>query len=867
MKILPIFLLLMLPFLPAAQVQDDFSDGDLSANPTWLGDAQNFIVNADQQLQLDAPEAGSSTLYLPVSLADSTVWELYFRLDFDPSASNSLRIALQSDSENFAEGSGYFLYLGESGSEDAIQFFRQDAGSETLLATATLGAVATSPEVRLRMERQADATWTLLADYGGGFNFSEEFQVADATYQSGSFFFGLECTYTASRTDKFFFDDVLVDELLPDTEAPVLLSAEAISATEVDAAFSEALDDMSATEPANFSISSLGNPAAAFLDLDDKTLVHLSLSTPLTSQTDYTLTANGVADLAGNVSAAQTADFTYLEIGSAEQFDLLVNEIMADPNPPIGLPDAEYVELFNASDKVIDLAGFGLTNGSAEAELPGHLFFPGSHVIVCDADFESEFLPFGNVVAVGSFPALTNSGDEVGLLDPDGNVVHGLTYSLDTYGDPDKAAGGWSLEQVNPLAPCGLARNFRAAENLIGGTPGQPNSVLAASPDERGPAVARLFASPMSVEVFFDESLEKTAAENVANYQVSNGVAIAAANLLPPANDAVRLDLTAPLAVGVGYQLEISNGLTDCLGNSAEPQTVTFALPEPIGEGELLINEILFDPPSGGGDFLEIFNPSEKIFNLGDLTIARILQGDEPDTTLVKVAEDRQIFPGEYAVITAEAGSVLDFFVVKNPGFVLRNPLPPFNADAGNVTLFAQVDTSVVRIDAFEYHEDMHAPLLDEAKGVSLERIDPTRPTQDASNWHSAAATAGYGTPTALNSQYLLSGAPPADDFFDIPEKKLSPDGDGFQDFLVVNYQMDQPGYAIRAEIFDAEGRPVKVLFNNEPLATEGFFRWDGDTDRGGRARTGIYILWMQLFHPDGTVLEFKETCVVAGQF
>lgn len=859
-KILP---LLLFPCLLTAQVQDDFSDGDLTENPTWQGGTGDFTVNAELELQLDAPAAGTSTLYLPVELADSAVWEMLFRLDFDPSGSNKLLIALQSDSETFAAGSGYFLEFGESGSEDAIRFFRQDAGSETLLATATLGAVASSPEVRLRMERQADGTWTLLADYSGSFNYSEEFQVSDVAYGNGSYFFGMECEYTDSRKDKFFFDDILIDELLPDLEAPTLLSATPLSATEVDVVFNEPLDEISATEPMHFYISGgIGNPAAAFLDSDDKTLVHLSLATPLTSQSDYTLTAEAVVDLSGNISASQTAGFSFLEIEMAVQFDILINELMVDPNPVIGLPDAEFVELFNRSGKIIDLGGMGLTNGGSPQALPNYLLFPDSYAIVCDEDFEGVFLPFGNVVTLGSFPGLTNSGDEVALVNSNGEIIHGIRYTLDTYGDLAKSEGGWSLEMINPLSPCTGERNFRAAENLIGGTPGQANSVLNEQLDDSGPTVERVFASQTTLEIFFDEYLEKTVAEDVSRYQISNGVTVVSATVVPPENEMVRLTFAAPLETNLGYELQISEGLTDCLGNTAGAQTLTFALPLPIGKGELLINEILFDPPAGGGDFLEIFNPSDKIFNLGDLVIARMREGI--DTSLVPVVEDRLIYPGEYAVITPAIGNVLDFFEAKNPEFILRNSLPPFNADAGNVTLIAQRDSTAAIVDAFDYHEDMHAPLLDEAKGISLERIDPNRPAQDASNWHSAASTVGYATPTYLNSQYLLSGTPTADDFFDIPEKKLSPDGDGFQDFLVVNYQTDQSGYSVRAEVFDAEGRLVKSLFDNELLATEGFFRWDGDTDRGEKARTGIYILWIQLFHPDGSVREFKETCVVA---
>ena len=105
----------LLPNFMQAQIQDNFSDGNLTENPAWLGDVSEFQVNASLQLQLNAPDAGNSVLYLPTEISDSAVWEIYFRLDFDPSNSNRLRIYLQSDSENLLAGSGYYLLAGEDG--------------------------------------------------------------------------------------------------------------------------------------------------------------------------------------------------------------------------------------------------------------------------------------------------------------------------------------------------------------------------------------------------------------------------------------------------------------------------------------------------------------------------------------------------------------------------------------------------------------------------------------------------------------------------------------------------------------------------------------------------------------------------------
>jgi hypothetical protein len=262
-------------------------------------------------------------------------------------------------------------------------------------------------------------------------------------------------------------------------------------------------------------------------------------------------------------------------------------------------------------------------------------------------------------------------------------------------------------------------------------------------------------------------------------------------------------------------------------------------------------------------DFVEVFNRSQKVLNLGDLVIANIEQG--VDTTTADVATDRLIYPGGYAVFTENPADIESRYTVQDANALLATDLPSFNDDEGNVTIFRAGPTGAVIIDAFDYSEDLHHPLLDEPEGVSIERLHPDGTTQDPANWQSAARAAGWATPTYRNSQYFENQTV-VGDFFEISEPTLSPDGDGFQDFLIINYKTDKPGYAAKVRIFDSEGRFVKSVANNELLATEGFLRWDGDTDDGTKARLGIYILALELFNPDGTVTEGKKTCVVAGR-
>lgn len=847
----------------AAQVFDNFSDGDLTANPTWQGDAANFKVNTALELQLNAPDAGNSTLFVPTAITDSAVWELYFRLDFDPSNSNRLRIYLQSDSEALLTGSGYYLLAGADGSADALQLYRQDAGASTLLASATAGSVAVSPKVRLRMTRELGGLWKLSADFSGGQNLAPVFEVTDASYGAGNQFFGFYCLYTATRKDKFFFDDINVGQLTPDTQAPSLLSATPISATEVDVFFSENLDETTATDPANYALDNgIGQPAAAFLDGVDKTLVHLSLASPLLSLTTYTLTTSGLADLNGNIAQAQTTNFTYIELAQAVEYDILINEIMADPTPPVALPSVEFIELYNRSNKVIDLKGFGFSSGSTPQLFPTYQLLPGGYVIVCDDSNLSALAPFGNVVVLTTFPALSNDADELTLTNAAGNVLHRVSYTLSTYRDTQKKDGGWTLELVNPLSPCQGESNWRASNNLLGGTPGQPNSVLAPSQDLTPPALLSVFATPLSVQLFFDEKLDPITAQNPSNYNIDGGANIATATLLSPNNDAVTLQLASPLQTSKVYEVTVT-GVADCNGNPiVDPNQASFALPDTIQPKDLIINEILFNPSTGGFDFVEIYNRSNKVLNLGDLVIGNLREGI--DTTTSDVTGDRLIFPGEYAVFTENTTDILTRYTVQNPNTLILNDIPSFNDDAGNVTIFRGGITEAQIIDAFSYSKAMHHPLLDDENGVSLERLRPDGTTQDAANWHSAAEAAGWATPTYRNSQYFESQAV-GNDFFEIPEPTFSPDGDGYKDFLAINYSVDKPGYLVKVKIFDSEGRFVKSLANNELLGNEGFLRWDGDTDDGTKARIGIYVIALELFNPDGTKRNFKKTCVVAG--
>ncbi|MCF8331517.1 MAG: hypothetical protein K9H84_03610, partial [Bacteroidales bacterium] len=129
-----------------AQLVEDFTDGNFTNNPQWNGDVADFIVNISQQLQLNTSGEDESYLVTANSLADSVQWDFWIKQSFSPSSNNNGRVYLISDQQNIETGNvnGYFLQFGESGSNDAIELFRQDGSSNTSVCRGTDGLISGS---------------------------------------------------------------------------------------------------------------------------------------------------------------------------------------------------------------------------------------------------------------------------------------------------------------------------------------------------------------------------------------------------------------------------------------------------------------------------------------------------------------------------------------------------------------------------------------------------------------------------------------------------------------------------------------------------------------------------------------------------
>jgi hypothetical protein len=160
---------------------------------------------------------------------------------------------------------------------------------------------------------------------------------------------------------------------------------------------------------------------------------------------------------------------------------LRITEILSDAVEPGRDGPFEWVEIFNAGDAPVDLAGWSIADAAAADSLPGVVLQPGAYAVIAgrSATFDASVLvlrvPDGEI---GN--GLGNEGDVLRLRDPSGAVVDELSFGnrTDVF-DPAPLApeAGETLGLRDPHAEPG-PENWAIT---LRPTPGEPNVFPAAT--------------------------------------------------------------------------------------------------------------------------------------------------------------------------------------------------------------------------------------------------------------------------------------------------------------------------------------------------------------------------------------------------
>ena len=389
--------------------------------------------------------------------------------------------------------------------------------------------------------------------------------------------------------------------------------------------------------------------------------------------------------------------------------ELVIDELMADPSPTVGLPNTEWVEMRNCSSVSINLLGWKLGDASGiSGSLPAYTLKPDSVVIVCTASAVAALSSFGTCISVTSFPTLDNAGDIIYLRSPQNRIIHAVNYTDQWYRNELKKDGGWSLEMIDTKNPCQGAANWIASTDSKGGTPGKRNSVDGINADHAAPRLLRAFATDsVTINLQFDEPLDSLKAVQLSNYTLSDGIGILP-NILavPPVFDQVVLRLNNTLQHQKIYQLTV-HGISDCVGNAISNdisiQTGWASMADSL---DVVINEILFNPRAGGVDYVELYNRSTKIIDLKKLSLANRNSTAQISNIFPLSSFGNLLLPGMYVVVTADASLVKRDYICLNPeSFTEPSSMPSFNDDQGDVVLLNEQGKIV---DELAYDATLH---------------------------------------------------------------------------------------------------------------------------------------------------------------
>ncbi len=640
----------------------------------------------------------------------------------------------------------------------------------------------------------------------------------------------------------------------PDITPPTVAEITVVDLTTLRISFSEPMDSLSLSL-AGASINPLINVNAVIPNPPYFINATILLGAPIDSGVVYSLALVGATDCSGNLLPSSGNTFAVGKTPGPKQ--LVINEVYPNPDGSISsLPEAEFIEIYNPTDSVFGIDGLQVADYSNSSIVSGGLIFPQAYVIIVDDNDLLDFTAYGQVATVSSLPSQNNNGDVVIIRNAQGLLVDALTYDLETYNDTAKQDGGWTIERINPEDPCGGLENWGASNSQLGGTPGTLNSLYDPTFGTLDPEVTGVgIQSIQTVRVFFSKQMDSASLVN-GTYQLTPGSAlIDSVYAIPPYFESADITFSDTLFPSTTYTLTF-NGVVDCEGAPLITSSVDFRLPAP---GDVVINEVLFNPRPDGSDFVELYNKSGVAVSLTDWAF-RFTQNGSPSYKKL-TDEPITLQPGEFIVFCESTENIAFEYNNAQVNTLYETDLPSYANDAGDVRL-----VNVVRqtIDRFTYSKDFHYPLLDDNEGVSLERISYDRPSQDKTNWHSAAEDVGFATPGFQNSQY---GAGVARSAIEIPRKTFSPDNDGFEDNLIILYTFAQAGNTANVRVYDAAGRKVRDLLNNELFGTAGSFSWNGITNDNEKARVGMYVLFIEVTQPNGEVKKFKESCVIATRF
>ena len=424
--------------------------------------------------------------------------------------------------------------------------------------------------------------------------------------------------------------------------------------------------------------------------------------------------------------------------------DVVINEIMYAPSPASN----EFIEIHNRSSEAVALRHLEYADANrsfSPITSADTLLAPGGYAVLArdSAAFVTAF-PAASAFTPPGWDALNNGGDTVFLRHaPSGTVVDSVPY------DPDwGGSDGASLERIDPAGPSTRALNFNTTEAPGGGTPGDENSIY--NPDETPPTLVSVQPRPAgdSLLARFSEPVDRTTvSKNAFHLEGPTSVVVRTTTVTDTAAAVVLCVLDRRLSTGT-YRF-VASGVADRRGNvqSRTTASTTYFVPSVPAPRDVVITEIQYAPSPVSTEFIEIYNRSDDILDLGQIAYA-----DENEAFTRIAPRLTPLRPDSHAVIVRDAATFERAF----PSISHHAPGGWDALNNGGDTVHLQYAPTNTILDSIPYSPDWGGD-----GDPSLERIDPAGPSTHPSNFGTSTARRG-ATPGTRNSLYDPDEQPPS---------------------------------------------------------------------------------------------------------
>ena len=628
---------------------------------------------------------------------------------------------------------------------------------------------------------------------------------------------------------------------------PIMLSVDALNDTSLLLQFSE---DIYQPTPAAFEVNGQA-PAQVFFDSVWAQQIILTIHKPLQAKDTFWVTCTAVKNCLGN-SAQQSLSKVYYPILPATWAEVLITEVYEDSRQKGSFPEAEFVELYNRSEHAVSLLGYRLCDAAACYLLPTYTLLPQQYVVLCKQEAVKDYAAMGAAVGLTAFPSLGLS-DCLTLRDSSGYLMYSMCYESKDF-ESTSLPYSCSIELVDTLHFC-HSKSWQASIAPVGATPGKANSRYKQLADKESPFISRLYMPQAhTIELVFNKAIDSSKVFGSNQIKVKGAEGIERIHLLHPNLEEWCIHYRPNSDSLSTYAIEIDS-LWDCSGQvSLAQKSLDFQTPRKPLPGEVIVNEILFNPSATGCDFIELLNTSNATLNLQELYL--YAQDGFQRTQETRLNQRAHVlFPHEHLAICENKQALLTAHPTTDATHIIENALPSLPDDGGILVMVNQENLS---FDSIVYTDDMHVSFLNNKEEVSLEKINPFLDATGGTNFTSASEREGFATAGKQNSMYAIQAF---DEAFKLQEEWFSPNGDGLHDQAIFEWTNRHAQAVAYLQVYDHLGELVKDICAPCLVGSEGIFYWNGDTLRGNKAAPGIYLVQWRVFTEAGKQAQ-KRVCV-----